>query len=121
MEALSITLLITCLATSLALNWLLLSDIERHKSDLSLKQLLAEVHLSVVLQDKELWKDYAIAQETIYDCIIDAQEAPSYSWHREAIAQWRRAANSAKDAANELYESGEYPDALTTCPLLVNE
>lgn len=60
---------------------------------------------------KELWKDYAVALETAYEC---SREAEAYDCDdpTASLIGWERGDHAALAALHRLYQEDEYPDAL---------
>jgi len=72
-------------------------------------------------QAREVWKTYAIAVETAYDCELEYDDARTDQQVTAALDQGARAAEAATIAVQTLYDMGEYPDAFGSSPFLPSE
>jgi hypothetical protein len=66
---------------------------------------------------KEAWKDYAVAIETYHECVQDEQDDNVVDY-KLACRQTDNAVAAATACVTRLYESGEYPDAYGSSPVL---
>lgn len=67
---------------------------------------------------REVWKTYAIAVETAYECELEYDDARTRPQIHAALDQGERAAIAAGIAAEMLCQMGEYADAYESSPFL---
>jgi hypothetical protein len=66
---------------------------------------------------KEAWKEYAIAVEASFDCMLELHDVHGRQFE-VVFEQSENADAQAELAADRLYSLGEYPDAYGTSPFL---